>query len=139
LIRKAINLSIEAMKRAKTFKSRVGACLYTKNGYYVGFNVETRIHKGYHAEEMALINAMLHDVKPKDFLGIVIVYVFKGYETGIYPMCASCRQFIWEFTNPNIMVTVVNPNGKILFQDILKNLYPMPYPHHPEKRWDNDD
>jgi len=133
---KAIELAIDYMRKARTFKSSVGACIYTDKGCYPGFNVESYIHKGYHAEEVALINTMLHNVDPKKVKGIVIVYVFRGGQiTSIYPACATCRQWLWEFTNPDILVTVVNPLGKIIFEEKLKKLYPMPYPKQ-VTRWE---
>jgi len=131
----AINWAISYMKNAKTFKSKVGACLYTKEYCYGGYNIETRIHKGYHAEEVAIINALLNNIHPRRFKGIIIVYEFKGH-TGVYPACASCRQFLHEFTNPDLLVTVVDTKGKIIFEDTLKNLYPQPYPNNPMERWE---
>jgi cytidine deaminase len=126
---RAIKLSIEAMSKAKTFKGNVGACIYTDEECYIGFNIETKIHKGYHAEEVAIINSMLNNIDPKTIKGIIIVYVFKGnINNNIYPACASCRQFLWELTNPNILITVIDLEGKVMYEDTLKSLYPFPYP-----------
>jgi len=84
---------------------------------------------------VALINALLCNEKPTNFEGIIIVYKFKGH-TGTYPACASCRQFLWEFTNPDLLITVVDTEGNIIFEDTLRNLYPSPYPNNPMERWE---
>lgn len=128
----AIREAIKAMERAITFRSRVGACLYTKDRLFTGFNIENKIHKGFHAEEVALIKALDADVDPSDFLGIVIVYSFNEKQTNIYPACASCRQYLWEFTSPDLLITVVDQKGNIRFEATLKELYPMPFPRN---RW----
>jgi cytidine deaminase len=123
----AIKLAVSSLKKAKTYGGRVGACIYTKTGkLFLGFNVETKIHKGYHAEEVAIINSLINESKPEEATGVIIVCELDN--KGIFPACASCRQFLWEFTNPDLLVTVVNTKGEILFEDTLTNLYPMPYP-----------
>ncbi len=129
----AIKKAIEAMGKAITFKSSVGACIYTDYDYYIGFNFENKIHKGYHAEEIAIINSKLNNVQNNQYKGIVIVYHFPDHleidgEDKVYPACASCRQFLWEYTNPNILITVVDINGNIKYENTLEKLYPFPYP-----------
>jgi len=127
--RKATQLSINALWESLTYNSRVGACIYTSYGCYRGFNIETVVHKSYHAEEIALINAMLCKTNPKDIIGIVICYEFNnGVSNSIYPPCAVCRQYLWEFGNPDMIVTTVNKDGEIICEEKLKDLYPMPYP-----------
>ena len=113
------------MSKSITFKSKVGACIYTNHSCYSGFNIETKIHKGYHAEEVALISCLRHH-KGSSIKGIVIAYDF--LTKGIYPACAYCRQFLWELTQPNLLITVVDLNGEIIFEETLNKLYPYPYP-----------
>jgi len=128
--KKAIKLAIEYCKKAITFKSRVGACLYTNRKLFPGYNIENKVHKGYHAEELALINSILNNVNPNDLKGIIITYEME--EDKIYPTCASCRQWLWEFTNPDLLVTVVDLNGNIKYENTLSKLYPLPFP---KRRW----
>ena len=124
---KAIKCALEMVDKAITFRGRVGACLYTKTGkLFPGFNIETHIHKGYHAEEVAIINGLLAGTKPEEFEGIVIFCKLEG--SGVFPACASCRQFLWEFTNPQLLVTVIDSTGIILYESDLATLYPKPYP-----------
>lgn len=121
------------MKHARASKSKVGACVYTRATRYCyakmygGFNIENRCHKGYHAEEVALLNAIAHRNMPDDFEGIVIVYKFAGHDS-VYPGCGHCRQLLWEYTNKDLLITVVDTNGKIRFEKKLGKLYPFPYP-----------
>ena len=120
-----VQIALEAMNKAISFKSKVGAAILVKDGnIFSGFNIETYIQKGYHAEEVALISALKAGYKKNDFEAIAIVYSFEGQ----YPGCASCRQMLWEFTNPDLIVIYYDiSSGKgEAFQ--LKNLYPYPYP-----------
>jgi len=121
---KAIRKALKMLKYSITFTTEVGACLYTKYKLYPGFNIENKIHKGYHAEEVAVINALLHGEYPSSFIGIIIA--------GSYPSCASCRQLLWEFTNGSLLITIVDNEGNIMYENTLKELYPMPYP---ESQW----
>jgi len=127
---RAIKVAIEYTDKAVTFKSKVGACIYSNDNLYPGFNVENKIHKGYHAEEMAIINSIQDRADPDELLGIVISYEFDDHK--VYPACASCRQYLWEYTNPELLITVVDKKGNIEYESKLKYLYPMPYP---ERRW----
>ena len=120
-----VQIALEAMNKAISFKSKVGAAILVKDGnIFSGFNIETYIHKGYHAEEVALISALKAGYKKNDFEAIAIVCSFEGQ----YPACASCRQVLWEFTNPDLVIIYYDiSSGKgEAFQ--LKNLYPYPYP-----------
>jgi len=125
---RAIIAAIQAMKKAISFRTKVGACLYTQDKLFPGFNIENKTHKGYHAEEVAIIKALDKQINPEDFIGIIIAYDFKD----IYPACGSCRQYLWEYTNPELLITVVDIHGNIRYEAKLKELYPMPYP---KERW----
>jgi len=118
-----------AMKLALTFRSRVGAVLVAENNRtFLGFNIENYCHKGYHAEETALINALLHGYRGTMLKELYLTYDFYGHSENIYPMCGHCRQLYWEFTHPDLVVTVVNQKGDILYRGKLSELYPFPYP-----------
>jgi len=126
----AIKKCLEARKLAIARKTYVGACVYTDNKYYIGFNVENRSHKGYHAEEVALINCYINRVDPDDIKGIVIS--FGGdFSEPTFP-CGHCRQVLWEYTNnPDLDVIEISiESGKILGEKKLGELLPIPYPHH---------
>lgn len=112
-----------------TFKTAVGAAILTKDGQItIGGNYENKIHKGIHAEVGALyLASFLHGYRGKDFVAIAVVYDNKPGEPP-YPACAECRQWLWEGTNPNLIIIAANTKGEILYIDTLKNLYPMPYP-----------
>jgi cytidine deaminase len=120
-----IKLAISASERAITFKSKVGAAILTRDGnVFSGFNIETYIHKGYHAEEVALISALKAGYKKTDFDSIAIAYSFPG----VYPACSSCRQFLWEFTHPDLKVICFEITNNSGSEVVLKDLYPLPYP-----------
>ena len=132
----AIKRSLEfALRNALTFKSRVGALLVARNNRaFIGFNIENYCHKGYHAEETALINALLHGYKGKELRELYLIYDFHEHSENIYPMCGHCRQLYWEFTHPDLIVTVVSLEGDILYSGKLRDLYPYPYPKLDEGR-----
>jgi len=118
-----------AMKLALTFRSRVGAVLVADNNRtFLGFNIENYCHKGYHAEETALINALLHGYRGTMLRELYLTYDFHGHSGNIYPMCGHCRQLYWEFTHPNLLVKVVSLDGEIRYTAKLLELYPLPYP-----------
>ena len=120
-----IKIAVDSMNKAITFKSKVGAAILTKDGsVFTGFNIETRIHKGYHAEEVALISFLKAGYKRGDIKAIAIAYSFEG----TYPACASCRQYLWELGGEDMEVAcydLTNNKGSIFK---LIDLYPMPYP-----------
>jgi cytidine deaminase len=120
-----VQTALEAMTKAISFKSKVGAAILTRDGNtFTGFNIETYVHKDYHAEEIALISALKSGYKKNDFIAIAIAYSFEGE----YPGCASCRQFLWEFTNPELIVIYYDVSKNKGEAFVLKNLYPYPYP-----------
>jgi cytidine deaminase len=108
--------------------TKVGASIYTvTNEVFSGYNIQNRCHKSYHAEEIALLNCILHGVEPGEIMGIVIS--FNDTIDRITFMCGHCRQLVWEYTrNPDLLVTEVDLEGNIIKEKTLKELYPDPYP-----------
>ena len=125
---KAIKASIEASTHAICRKTHVGAALYGSKSIDIGYNIENRCQKGYHAEEMAVLNAQLHNVDPKDIIGLVVTFSSDDIDRLTF-CCGHCRQIVWEYTlNPKLLVTEVKPNGEIVEEITMEILYPWPYP-----------
>ena len=124
----AITLCLEYRLKAICRKTMVGAALYSDDVIFTGFNIENRCQKGYHAEEMAILNAQQTTVGPKSFKGIIVS--FSGNDiTQLTFMCGHCRQYVWEYTlNPDLLVTEVDIEGNIIKEVKLGELYPYPYP-----------
>jgi cytidine deaminase len=119
---------LQARLKAICRKTMVGAAFYTNKRVYSGWNMENRCHKGYHAEEMAVINAQLAQENPKDLKGIVVSFSDDDI-TRLTFMCGHCRQVVWEYTlNPDLLVTEVDLQGNIIKELTLGELYPYPYP-----------
>ena len=118
----------EQLSKARLLKgSAVGVAIKLKDGTVTtGFNIENRVQKGYHAEEVAIISALKLGAKNNDFEAIAIVY--GGSSDHIYPCCACCRQMLWEYTNPELIVVAYNMETKSGATYRLIDLYPMPYP-----------
>lgn len=129
----AIKLCLEARERAilnRNSSTKVGACIYTKNeGYYIGFNIQNKCHKSYHAEEIALINYILiNDKDSNNILGIIVSFSDNNIEKLTF-CCGHCRQILWEYThNSNLLITEVDLDGDIIKEMELGKLYPYPYP-----------
>lgn len=131
---KAILFALEARNNAILIRSshtKVGACVYTKTGdFYTGFNIQNYCHKSYHAEEIAMINYLLsHRTASIDPIeGIVISFSDSDIRRLTFA-CGHCRQILWEFTrNPDLLVTEIDLEGKIVKEVKLSELYPYPYP-----------
>jgi len=122
-----VKIAISNIDKAYKFhgEGRVGTAILMKDGNIVtGFNIENRAQKTYHAEEVAIICAIKLGYAPEDFISIAIAYNFSGN----FPGCASCRQMLWEYTNPELSVitySVIDGKGS---KFMLKDLYPFPYP-----------
>ncbi len=124
----AIRECLLVRKNAIVRKTMVGATLYTDETYVSGWNIENRIHKGYHAEEVAILNARLRGINPKSIKGIVVSFSQSDISKFTF-MCGDCRQRLWEFTfNPDLIVTEVDLDGKIVAEKTLGELYPNPFP-----------
>jgi len=123
-IREAIDATLFSVCR----HTRVGAALYSSTQVYKGYNYENRCQKGYHAEEMAVLKAHMSHVDPKDLIGLIVTFSSDDIDSLTF-CCGHCRQIVWEYTlNPNLIVSEVNFNGKIIMEKTLGELYPYPYP-----------
>lgn len=124
----AIKKCLEARKQAVARKTFVGACIYSDNKYIIGFNLENCCHKGYHAEEVAVINCILQNINPKEMKGIIVSFTSDAKELTF--ACGHCRQILWEyFFNPSFLLTEVNIHtGEIVSEKTLGEMYPLPYP-----------
>lgn len=128
LKQQAIDECLKARKKAIARQTLVGATLYTNVDTISGWNIENRIHKGYHAEEVAILNARLQEIKSEEIEGIVVSFSRKDISKHTF-MCGCCRQMLWEYTfNPDLLVTEVDLNGRIVEEKTLRELYPNPFP-----------
>lgn len=124
----AIQRCLEARLKAVCRKTMVGAALYSDNEIFAGWNIENRCQKGYHAEEVAVLNAQIHKADPKSFKGIIVSFSDNDIDRLTF-MCGICRQYVWEYTlNPMLLVTEVDLEGNIIAEQILEGLYKYPYP-----------
>ena len=131
---KFINECLEARLKAKQYlikdsSTMVGATLYDKYGNsYSGFNIQNRSHKSYHAEEMAILNAILQGANMKDMVGLLVSFSNNNIEKLTF-CCGHCRQIVWEYTlNPNLLVSEITLDGGVIETRKLSELYPQPYP-----------
>jgi len=123
-----IDKAIEVRKFSKSFNIKVGASLLLKDGtIYTGTNTEHMIHKGTHAEVSALLKALEKDgYKGEDAIAMVTVFYAEGHPN--YFPCAECRQYLWEDTNPDLLLIAANTDGRVYKVKRLSQLYPYPYP-----------
>lgn len=126
-----IQKCLEARKKAvliPTSKTKVGALLYDIDGnIWEGWNIQNRCHKSYHAEEMAILNALLQKANMNHMQGMIVS--FSSTIKKLTFCCGICRQLIWEYIqNPNFLVTEVDLEGHILESKTINELYPNPYP-----------
>jgi cytidine deaminase len=127
LIASALNAGTKAITLSG---DRVGVALEMKDGTVItGFNIESHAFPTLHAEVVAVITALKNGYIGTDFKTMVIVCSFPG----IFPACASCRQFLWDHTNPDLTVVAFNVKDNTGGVYLLKELYPMPYPAEPIK------
>ncbi len=123
-IKEALRVRLTAVVR----NTQVGAALYTNSKVYPGCNQENRCHKGYHAEELAVLNAKLNYVHPEDIKGLVVTFSSDDIDSLTF-CCGFCRQILWEYTlNPDLLISEVGLDGKIIDEKTLGELYPYPYP-----------
>lgn len=90
----------------------VGACLVAKNnegsiGYYGGCNIELSTSRVFHAETVALTNAISDGYRK--FIGIVVSSKSRKQKAAL---CGYCRQD-YMYADPNIPIYILEPNGDI--------------------------
>lgn len=125
-IQKAVNIALEARKNAKTFRSSVGIAMEMYDGtIFSGFNIETYANKGYHAEEVATINALSAGYHGTDFKRMIEVFQDAGHdEAEIFPGCPlHCWGTLLEFTHPYLKIVVADVTGNVRYQIRLKDIF----------------
>lgn len=129
-LQEAVQEALRFREQARTFHSKVGIAFEMYDGRVIGgFNIETYAHKGYHAEEVALIRALAEGYNGIDFVGMVEVFQAAQHdEFEIYPACAlSCWGYLWEFTHPDLEIVVCDTTGKTHYECKLRDvLHPPP-------------
>lgn len=131
----AVNLALKYSEQAKTFRSKVGIVFEMYDGSLVGgFNIETYGHKGNHAEEVGLINAMSPKIEKDgtitpgysgtDFKRMIEVYQDAGHDKiEVFPACPlDCWGRLNEFTHPYLEILVADITGKIRYRTSLKEM-----------------
>lgn len=111
--------------------TKVGAVLVTNQSYYEGFNIQTKAHKDFHAEEVAIINFLvgLHRSENEIPEKLIVTFSDPDHNRLTFP-CGHCRQLIWEITqNPGFEIIEIDLKGRILSRKKLYELYPLPYPY----------
>ena len=109
--------------------TRVGAVLFDSDGNkYLGYNIQNRVHKSYHAEEIAVLNALLQGADMKKMVGMAVS--FSKTIKDLTFCCGCCRQVMWEYIqNPDLIIYEISiEDGSIVDSKMLSELYPFPYP-----------
>jgi len=106
----------------------VGALLYDDDGNtYEGYNIQNRSHKSYHAEEIAILNAILQGANITKMKGLLVS--FSSTIENLTFCCGHCRQILWEYTlNPDLLISEIGLDGTVIETRKLRELYPVPYP-----------
>lgn len=127
----ALKAALEAReKKARSFRTKVGVAFCMYDGTIIdGFNAETSGHKGYHAEEVAILKALDMGYNGVDFDFMVEVFQDAGHdELEIYPACPSCWTYLWEFTHKDLEILVADTAGEIRYSCKLKDIVHPPAP-----------
>lgn len=130
-IREAVKAAIEAReKKARTFRSKVGVAFCMYDGTIIdGFNAETSGHKGYHAEEVAILKALDQGYNGVDFDFMVEVFQDGGHdELEIYPACPSCWNYMLEFAHNDLEILVADVDGNVQYSCKLNEIIHPPAP-----------
>jgi len=120
-----VQVAVEFRKRARTFRTSVGVAIETRDGMvFGGFNIETYMHKGFHAEEVALIRGLARGYNGRDFKRLVVVFQDAGHsDVEIFPTCLSCLSYLNEFTHTNLEIVVADLEGNIHYQTTMGELF----------------
>lgn len=126
----AVRIASEHRNLARTFRTSVGVAIETYDGkIFGGMNIETYGHKGYHAEEVALIRALAEGYNGVDFKRVVVVFQDAGHdEVEAFPACPSCWFWFYEFTHPDFEIISADLNGNVHYRALLKEIIHPPSP-----------
>jgi cytidine deaminase len=129
---KLVNSAIDAIKLSKVHfdgTDAVGAAVLTDKGaVYQGAYIAANV--GYlsrHAEDTAIINAVLH--QDSDIIAIAVVSKKDDGTDNFCSPCGGCRELIFEYSLKNkhdIDVLMANPSGKYITKKISE-LMPNPW------------
>lgn len=129
---KLVASAIDAIKLSRPYfrgTDPLGAAVLTESGsIYQGAYIAANV--GYlsrHAEDTAIINAVLH--KDSDIIAIAIVSKKDEGTNNFCSPCGVCRELIFEYSQKNkydINVIMANPNGKYILKKISE-LMPFPW------------
>lgn len=118
-LERAIDTAYNMQKRALAEKTHVGCAFIMRDGKVIGgANIENSYKKAYHAEEVAIIRAIIQGYGKEDFSTLVQVAFA---EDKVYPACLSCIAYLWDYTNPNLEILIVH-NHEIIRKMTLKSL-----------------
>lgn len=97
---------------------KIGAALRTEEGsIYKGCNIETvNLSNSLHAEEVALSDAVKNGEHEFNSLAV-------SSKNGD-PPCGMCRQTLWEFCEPSLVVLVDSVESGEVTEFTLAELYP---------------
>lgn len=124
-IAKQVAFKQQRNARANISGHKIGACLIVEDDkgdsvYHGGCNIELATSRVFHAEAVALTTAIAHNhVK---FHCLVVTSSDEITAT----LCGYCRQD-YLYANPDIRVVIMNPDGTIKLDEILKNTLKFPY------------
>ena len=124
-IAKQVAFKQQRNARANISGHKIGVCLVAEDdhgdiAYFGGCNIELATSRVFHAETVALTNAISHN--HTKFHCIVVTSNDEVTAT----LCGYCRQD-YLYANPDIRVVVLNPDGSIKLDEILKNTMKFPY------------
>jgi cytidine deaminase len=128
-LRRAVFLAV-SFAQAEISKVRVGAAVLAFNGMgersiFTGCNVEISFSRVFHAENVALLNAI-----SAGYTKISSVAVTSdSKEKQKAAMCGCCRQD-YMYLNPNCMIYIFNSNKSLRLK--VKLIDSMAYPYAPK-------
>jgi len=129
-IAEGVSVAMQSREMARTFRSKVGTALQTKDRWFGGSNIELYAYNGYHAEEMSVISGLEEGYRGKDFPRLAEVFQDAGHkEVEIFPACAlHCWGVMYAFTHPGIEIVVADVEGKVHYEARLNQILHPPYP-----------
>ena len=102
---------------------KVGAVVITKDGYYLGSNIENASYPlSMCAERNALYNAYMHECKKDDLLALAVI----ADTEEVCSPCGACRQVISELFPKDAPIYLANLKGKLLKTNI-EELLPLAF------------